>query len=225
VIAMYAPWLLFWYRYYNEIRILTIPIAPFVRFLSGATTVAASPTRGPEMAIHGPSIVTFLATHTSLLDYLRYETDSSWVRVQNVLLKTFWGDFGWLDAPLPDHVFTPIVVAYLIGGVGLLIQFALQPKRRGMLLLLVGMIVAQVVFLFIGVDWYQSFRHEGIEFGLQGRYFFPVLAPLLLLLLSGWEHLAGERGIILRLAPFCMAVLQLIALATILSRYYGVEVG
>jgi len=122
-------------------------------------------------------------------------------------------------------VLTPIVVAYVIGGVGVLAQIALQPKRRGMLLLLVGMIVAQAVFLFIGVDWYQSFRNSGAEFGLQGRYFFPVLAPLLLLLLSGWEHLAGERGIILRLAPFCMAVLQLIALATILSRYYGVEIG
>lgn len=224
-IATYAPWSLFWYHYYGSVKLLTIPVIHLVHLLSGATPVAAAPMRGPEVAAHGSPFVTLLAAHTSLLDYLRYETDSSWVRVQNVLLKTFWGDFGWLDAPLPERVFTPIAVVYLIGGVGLLIQFVLQPKRRGMLLLLLGMVVAQVVFLFIGVDWYGSFRHEGIEFGLQGRYFFPVLAPLLLLLLSGWEHLAGERGIILRLAPFCMAVLQLIALATILSRYYGVEVG
>lgn len=225
VIVMYAPWLLFWYHYYNDIRILTVPVVPFVRFLSGATTVAASPMRDSAMATHGPSIVTFLAAHTSLLDYLQHEKGLPWEHFRALFFGSFWGNFGWLDAPLPDHVLTPIVVAYVIGGVGVLAQIALQPKRRGMLLLLVGMIVAQAVFLFIGVDWYQSFRNSGAEFGLQGRYFFAVLAPLLLLLLSGWEHLAGERGIILRLAPFCMAVLQLIALATILSRYYGVEIG
>src|SRR6185437_10929407 len=101
--------------------------------------------------------------------------------------------------------------------IGLALQLALQAKRRAMLLLLCGVVLIQATFLFFGLDYYYGVARTGDATGLQGRYFFPILVPLLLLLLSGWEYLFREHPIALRLAPFFMVGLQFVALGTMLS--------
>jgi uncharacterized membrane protein len=161
----------------------------------------------------------------SLWRYLEITKGRGWDYFYGLLVRDFWGNFGWLDAPLPARVFLPIVAVYIIGGIGACIQLGLQPQRRDVLLLLLGFLVMQALFLFIGLDYFAGYVLGGAAFGLQGRYFFPVLAPLLFVLLSGWDHLCTENGLALRLAPLGMACLQLIGLTTILARYYGVTIG
>jgi hypothetical protein len=220
VVALYAPWMLARYHYFGNLQLLTVPVTALARLLNGATQVAAS----PATPVRSP-IALLSSAHFSLSDYLLHEKMLGWSHFQTLFFRNFWGNFGWLDVPIADRVFVPIMIVYIIGGIGIVLQCTLQRERRGMLLLLVGMVIAQVAFLFIGVDWYTTFRNTGMEFGLQGRYLFPVLAPFLFLLLSGWDHLCAEHPVALRLAPVAMGALQLIALATVFFHYYGVEIG
>lgn len=221
VIIGYGPWALFHRRYYGDVGFGAIPLSSLFRFLTGVSHVAA----GPPVTSDATVASLLAVPQYSLLSYLKYEQGRGWEYFRVLLVNTFWGEFGWLDTPMPDRAFTLIILFYAICGVGLLIQLVLQPRRRRILLLLMGLIVAQMIFLFLVVDYYQSFARTGGEFGLQGRYFFPVLAPLLLLLLSGWDHLWREHPLALRLAPVAMLALNLVGLATLLARYYGVTIG
>lgn len=220
VCALYGPWLVFRLYYYHAIGLGVIPIAPVVRFLTGISRVDAAPV--DTATAHQ----TVLTAGYSVWSYLRYEADKGPEYFHWLLIKTFWGYFGWLHLPLPAWVYVPIGVFYVIGLIGLGIQLVLQPERRSVLWLLCSFVLAHFFFLFYVVN-YNVYRATGSDasFGLQGRYFFPILAPLLLLLLSGWDHLCRERPFALRLAPAAMLALQLIALATLLSHYYGVTIG
>jgi len=224
-VAVYGPWALFNFHYNHVIGFGTIPMPmpAFVRFLGGGAVAAATfpPASGGVGSL--PAAPSFAAI--SLWQYLQIERHRGWPYFDAVLIKSFWGNFGWLDAPLPERAFIPIIIVYIVGGIGLLVQLALQPGRRGIIALMLVFILGQALFLFIGVDYFHGYFHTGSEFGLQGRYFFPVIAPFLFLLLSGWDHLCVEHPIALRLAPVGMAVLQGIALATVLLRYYGVAIG
>lgn len=223
--AAYGPWLLFRLHYYGNIGFGTLPHIPLLHFLTGSAPVAAASPPSAAAIAGSSSPPQFSVAAISLWRYLHIMKDKGWIYFHNLLIKGVWGNFGWLDAPLPDRAFVPIVVVYIIGGIGILIQLALQAERRGALFLLIGFLVAQALFLFIGADYSQGYARLGVEIGLQGRYFFPILAPLLFLLLSGWDHLCRENALAPRLAPLGMAVLQLTALATVLFRYYGVKIG
>jgi len=218
LLALYMPWLLFRARHYGDIGFAAVPVRVLTRFLT-ETPVAAS---SAHLSVGLPP---FAVSDFSLWDYLSYEKGLGWRYFHDLFFRTFWGDFGWLDAPLADRFYLPLIAVYALAGVGLLSQIFRQPTRRPILLVLLGIVAAQTIFLFIGVDWFEGFVVRGKGLGLQGRYFFPVLAPLLFLLLSGWDYLWGSRPAGLRIALAGMLALQLIALATMLTRYYGVVIG
>ncbi len=218
LLALYVPWLLFRLRHYGDIGFAAVPVTLPTRFLDGTTVAASSP-------YSSGGVPPFAASTASLSGYLSHEKGLGWAYFHDLFFRTFWGNFGWLDAPLPDRSYLPIIAFYGLAGAGLLGQLFRQPARRPMLLLALGIVAAQTIFLFIGVDWYEGFVVRGKGLGLQGRYFFPILAPLLFLLLSGWDHLWGSRPAGLRIALAGMLALHLIALATMLTRYYGVVVG
>jgi 4-amino-4-deoxy-L-arabinose transferase-like glycosyltransferase len=223
-VAVYGPWLFFRFHYFGDFGLGAILLSPIVRFFTGGTPVAAASSPSVESLSGSLSSSTSLAV-ISLWHYVEITKARGWAYFQDLLVTNFWGNFGWLDAPMPDRVFIPIVVVYIIGCVGVLIQLGLQRKRRGELFLLLAFLIAQALFLFIGLDYFEGYVRSGAAIGLQGRYFFPILAPLLFLLLSGWDHLCKENGLVLRLAPLGMACLQLIGMATICARYYGVAIG
>jgi hypothetical protein len=223
-IAGYGPWILYRYHYFGDFSPGVGALMHLFRPLTGLTDVAASAPAHPGIAY--PSAPIPLASlHYSFLDYLRFEQHLGGPHLYWLFIKTFWGDFGWLDVLLPDRAFALIAAFCLIGLVGLIVQIVLQANWRPMLLLLAGVVLFQAIFLFLGVDYYYGFARTGEAVGLQGRYFFPILIPLLLLLLSGWEYLFRDHPIALRLAPLCMIGLQCVALATMLSRYYSVVIG
>src|SRR5262249_4052666 len=116
--ALYLPWLTFRLYYYHAIGLGMIPFAPVVRFLTGLTRVnAAAPT--DASAVPSPG---FAATY-SLWSYLQYETSKGPEYFHWLLIKTFWGYFGWLTVPLAAWVYVPIGIFYVIGLIGLGIQF------------------------------------------------------------------------------------------------------
>ena len=220
IALVYSPWILIRYHYFHDVRLLSLPFPSLFRLITGDTAVSAS---APPILGAAPHL--FAVSRFSLWSYLIYEKNRGPAYFGWLLVRSFWGDFGWLDAPLPVRVFALIVAFCAIAGTGLIVQFVNQPAQRRGLLLLMALLVVQTVFLFIGVDYFQGFIKTGSDFGLQGRYFFPILAPLLLVLLSGWDYLWRGNPLGLRIAMVGMAALQVVGFATIITRYYGVVIG
>jgi hypothetical protein len=218
VAAMYGPWFLFHYHYYRALAM--IPVSHIVRYVSGMVSVAAAPPAG-----HVSSFLAPIATTYSYRSYLQYEFGLGHAYYRWLLVETTWGNFGWLDAPMPQRILHVITLFCIIGIIGVCVQLFLQPARRAVLLLLASFVIAQAVFLLMISNYYTLYRTTGTAAGNQGRYFFPIIAPALFLLLSGWHHLLRERPLALRLAPILMLGVQLVGLATILARYYGVSIG
>lgn len=211
VLLTTAPWTVYHRIYSGEWGVFSGFAATLVgRFTSGtAASGAASPPR---------------ATY-SLASYLRFETHRGGEYFHWLLVKTFWGYFGWLDEPMAYRVYIPITIFCIIGLIGCIGQAVFQPLRRPALALAFALVLVQLLWVFLGADYYEGWRQSGGDLGLQGRYFLPILAPALFLWLSGWEYLVRDRPIALRLAPFAMLAVQIVALGTVLFTYYGVAFG
>ncbi|MCW5858838.1 MAG: hypothetical protein KIS63_11135, partial [Caldilineales bacterium] len=108
---------------------------------------------------------------------------------------SFWGYFGWLSRPFPWPVYVLLIIATLAAAWGIFrLSFPAalatdatpsppsSPARNedGALLrlslLACGLLLAQVWLPMVGQSWQP-----------QGRYLFPGLLPISILLLLGWE--------------------------------------
>jgi hypothetical protein len=134
---------------------------------------------------------------------------------------SFWGYFGWLSRPFPWPVYLLLVAATLAAAWGifrLLFQAALaagaapSPPRRPapnedvallrLSLLAFGLLLAQIWLPMVGQSWQP-----------QGRYLFPGLLPIALLLLLGWEAILPPawRSRLPLLLAAALAILNLLA--------------
>ena len=108
---------------------------------------------------------------------------ASWPRLALYTALTFagfWGNFGWLQRPLPVPVYAALAAATLLAAAGVWMRLRRGPAaQRPMLtswLLAVGLISLQTFLPMLGRGWQP-----------QGRYLFPALLPVTGLLLAGWE--------------------------------------
>jgi hypothetical protein len=92
----------------------------------------------------------------------------------------FWGNYGWLQAPLPTALYGLLALLTAAAGVGLLARWRQDATLRPILaawLLACTLIAVQTFLPMVGRDWQP-----------QGRYLFPALLPLTGLLLVGLDH-------------------------------------
>lgn len=123
-------------------------------------------------------------------------TTAAWVARQgweNVLaalgrttFQSFWGQFGWMAAPLPPRFYLALALFTLLTGLGLLLAFwrsaadwRREPGRS--LGLLFGTLVLLNLGLFLGYN-ITYVQH-------QGRYLFPSLIPISLGVALAWATL------------------------------------
>lgn len=138
-------------------------------------------------------------------------------QLPRIFFASFWGQFGWMSLPLVggtpwEGALALICLGGLCGLVGwLLAARGLGWQRRAVVILML-IVAAEALFpLFYS---YTQPRSQAIQ---QGRYCFPALAPIALLLVLGWRALLPARwhvGALITaiafLALFCMAALQLV---------------
>jgi hypothetical protein len=215
------PWQICWLR----VRALARFTLPFVAlyalliilrlFLNSAATSSSS--------IAGTSFT--LPPKYSFWSYLQTEYNAGGAYFFWFFIKTFWGIFGWIEVPLPEWSYSTLLIFCTLGVIGCCVGLVISKSDRRWLLLLLALVGGQIAFLFVVVDYLLSFARSGVGLGLQGRYLFPVLAPIFFLLVAGWYSLSGGRKLVLYLAPFAILLLQILSLATIITRYYGVTFG
>lgn len=106
---------------------------------------------------------------------------------------SFWGQFGWMGVPMPPRVYLLIGLFLLADLAGLAIlllayrqRLRLDPPQRAGLWMLGGVLLAALAqFAYYNLTFVQ----------FQGRYLYPALLPLGLLVVGGlwgWALLAGR---------------------------------
>ncbi len=127
--------------------------------------------------------------------------------------NSFWGQFGWMAVPMPDRVYRIIQIFLIVSLLGLVFyRPRLEPIDK-ILVALFALSIALVLAQFL------IYNLTFVQF--QGRYLYPALVPMALLValgLSGWSSLLVDRnwwlGWLAIVPMFGLAVLAWYALNT-----------
>jgi hypothetical protein len=133
----------------------------------------------------------------------------------------FWGNFGWLQLPLPVPVYLALAAVCTVSGVGWLRLLLAQGmaelapwQRRTLGWLAASSLLAllQVLLPMIGRTWQP-----------QGRYLFPALWPLTMLLFIGlraWVPATGRSKLLVAWIAGLIALDGLALFGTLLPAYH-----
>jgi len=140
------------------------------------------------------------------------QTFPLYVRFLHTLFKSFWGNFGWMNIPLPSFWYGIIILITAIAVGGLIAFFAKMTKkpwlfsrqRVSAILLLTFAVVSALVLIMVGMIRARTIVPEALP---QGRYLFPVIIPLAFLLVLGWREIIPQR-------------LRLLALLVLLNSFF-----
>jgi hypothetical protein len=148
------------------------------------------------------------------------------------VIPWYWGVFNWLGVTLPRVVNRIINRVTITAAVGVLVWF-IQHRRPGLWkketqgLLFLG--VASVIFFVVLLIWDWLFvRGHGFSFGMQGRYYFPLLSAHMIWLLVGLVTLVPKkwswaRSTWIKIIGLSMIGLNLVGLHTLTAAYYNLS--
>lgn len=144
------------------------------------------------------------------------------------VLPWYWGVFNWLGVVLPRWVNRVFMRILVIAGIGLVIKIIKIIKVRKVTKedwYLIFLVWAAAVYYIALMIWdYFHVRSSGFPFGMQGRYYFPVIVSHMVLLTVGINELGkkiGLWGAYLLIVWFVVA--QLVGLYTVASSYYDLS--
>lgn len=103
--------------------------------------------------------------------------------------RTFWGWFGRVNAPLPQILVDFLTVTCLV----LVVAGMLRYRKGLMRVLIITTPIAVAAILMLRVSW--GAYADTTEFrGMHGRYFYPVIIPIIVLAAIALTNLVRERG-------------------------------
>lgn len=153
--------------------------------------------------------------------------------IQKTIAETipwYWGVFNWLGVTYPRIVYQIINRVMLIAAIGVLIKLYIDFKSKSKEGLLVIFLLLSSLIYFFGVTYYNYLFSlgSGFSFGIQGRYFFPVVVAHMALILVGVITLVPSRYKkayiwAIKLLGLGMIILTFIALYTIAGSYYDLS--
>lgn len=108
----------------------------------------------------------------------------------NQTLPWYWGVYKWLSLTLPPVVYQLINRLIFLSVIGLIAKIILDFKAKKLFSvnqLLIFTIFAAISYPFALIAWDSSFMFShGFPFGLQGRYFFPLVIAHITILIFGF---------------------------------------
>jgi 4-amino-4-deoxy-L-arabinose transferase-like glycosyltransferase len=109
--------------------------------------------------------------------------------------RSFWGQFGWMGVPMDRRLYAGLGVLSVLAVAGCALlawrgpatrnggRTPSRPTHYATILL--------VLWLALAVGGYLYYNISFVQF--QGRYLFPALVPIGLLMVAGWEALLSRR--------------------------------
>ncbi len=139
----------------------------------------------------------------------------------------YWGVFGWLEKTMPLIVYRVIKIVTLISFIGWIKLIISQFIKRTIIVTKLGrsgfLIIAIIINLTIVVfNDFRAFAVDGANFGIQGRYFLPMIAGHMILLVFGLTQLVPReyQSSLAKLLIASSVVLNFIGLFS-LYQYFG----
>jgi len=123
------------------------------------------------------------------LSYISYLT-SSFSKFYRETFVWYWGVYKWLSLTMPLTFYRIIKVLLLLASIGIAVNIFDKLRRTKIeLACLVFFVLCSLLYFWILITWdYFFYRNSGYSFGIQGRYFFPlVIAHLTILLMGLWQ--------------------------------------
>jgi len=129
----------------------------------------------------------------SLFEHIRWTL----VHTYREVLPWYWGIFKWLGVTLSRTVHRiqmGLIAVSIIGNLIFFIKlFQVWQKDKNLKLkhkYIIFLYLSGALYFICLMMWDYYFRRNfGFSFGMQGRYFFPVIVTHMLFLLTGWNEL------------------------------------
>ncbi len=138
--------------------------------------------------------------------------------------RSFWGVFGWMNVPAPQWFYQAFKALCLLGLLGLVIRgfrhgLSGQKERAAPIVLLFLIIIAQEAYMLaLATKWNASIY--------QGRYMFPAIAPIAIVLSWGLTGLLPRReklaSILVSAFVLFLASMAVFALVKVIAPAYEI---
>jgi hypothetical protein len=156
----------------------------FLIFLISIAVLTASPSL-PEAGKADPRLL----FSNGFADYIISALKQTYAQT----MPWYWGVYKWLSLTLPPIYYQVINRIVLLSIGGILLWLFLRVKKKtgnGNILYIVFLIASSVIYFMFFIIWDFYFKNMlGYTFGIQGRYFFPLVIAHMALLVFGLTSL------------------------------------
>lgn len=140
------------------------------------------------------------------------------------VFKSFVGRFGWLDTQLPEILYLLAGIFFLFGIVGFMVKIYKDKKLTENFpkwaILISTVISLELFYLYLYLN--SVMKHCYTGFPTQGRYYFPVIVPIFVIILAGITHIIPDkyRNTAFKAAIILVLFFNIFALSLLILRYY-----
>jgi len=204
-------------------QLLVLPLAVLL-----ALILAPARTKHLLEILFSGSLPYLSAEKNLVLPDYRLITHAVWTIKHTIaeVIPWYWGVFNWLGVVLPRWVNRVLMRLLLAAGLGLVIYLVRVIRRRRLEMadVKISFIAwTAIIYYLLLLIWDWNFtRENGFPFGFQGRYYFPVIASHMILLVLGIKALLPWRWMNLVLIVWFVG-LNWIGLYVVASSYYDVS--
>jgi len=130
------------------------------------------------------------------LDTLSSYTNIAFSTYYHQTFAWYWGVYRWLSLTLPASFYVFIKIILSISLLGLLVESVAIVRQKKINILnqkiIYLSICAIIYFMVFIVGDFLFFSKNGYSFGIQGRYFFPMVSIHVILLLKGLKEISSR---------------------------------
>lgn len=155
-------------------------------------------------------------------------------RIYQETFAWYWGVYRWLSLTLPLYWYQIIKLCLLLSFIGWCVKFwSLKQKHALHTIIRNRSTYVFAYLLFANCSYYlglfvwelSAIVSKGFGHGIQGRYFFPLIASQMLIIITGWWHLTPrslrrDLPLLTFLLTLCF---NLFSLLYVLKSYYAFD--
>ncbi len=174
-----------------------------------------------NLDVYGGLDVLGLARHNSIV--VGQATTATWIaqygfggllsRGLTTTFHSFWGQFGWMAVPMPDSTYLVLgglSIVALLGWIGWLIRPQAAGRRPQLIRPQSALLVLLALLTFGGFMYYNlTFVQH------QGRYLFPALIPIGLMVAIGLDHILQKIFGLIKNPTEWVAIIQVLIFAAV----------
>lgn len=136
------------------------------------------------------------------------------------IFMSFWGFFGWLNVAMPKYIYGLFGFVFIVGIIGWFLKrsknyFSEKQKHIFIFFLIIMILYTSFIFLYDILYFV-----KGGGFGIQGRYFLPLLPLLLIFVLQGFMFYGKKLKVFFLMLSISIFILSQIYMYTTISIFY-----